>query len=263
MDFQSFNKKVIEEISNKKDLDNSDNKSGIYAIYIDNFDYTKMKYKECIIPIYVGQSKDLYKRMMEHKRKLKSIFSCSKNEFNENLRMKKESQYLYHKIRKCINETKNKQENIKFIVLEYCEEDKLIEREKYYIDLYKTESFGLNQLSSIQKIVTSDVNNDTEGEIINILDSIIQDIKKVILDKDNNYGFSLFNASMLCYNSHVFLGKMEKKERSPKTLIKYSENVILKFNETLDYYGKLVEETCMFFEPGIPDFIGECLKIEE
>lgn len=263
MEFESFKEKVIKEIEQKKELDNTDTKSGIYAIYIENFNYKLMKYEECIMPIYVGQSKNIYKRMLSHKNKLKEIFSYSINEFNKNLRTKKEGQYLYHKIRKCINDTNLTQENIKFKVLEYCEENKLLELEKYYIDLYKTESLGLNQLSSIQKIVTSNVDKDSEEETIDILDSISTDINQVLLDKSKNYGFSSFNASMLCYNTHIFLGKMERKERNPKNIIKYSEKVIIKFNETLDLYGKLIEETSMFFEPGIPDFIEWYLKLEK
>lgn len=263
MEFENSNEKVIKEIEQKEELCNTDNKSGIYAIYIENFDYKLMKYEECIIPIYVGQSKNIYQRVLSHKKKLEAIFSYSIDEFNKNLRIKKESQYLYHKIRKCINDTNITEGNIKFKVLEYCEESKLLERERYYIDLYKTENFGLNQLSSIQKIVTSNIEKDSEDATMDILDSISTDINKVLLDKSNNYGFSSFNASMLCYNTHIFLGKMERKERNPKTIIKYSEKVIIKFNETLDLYGNLIEETMMFFEPGIPDFIEEYLQLEK
>lgn len=263
MEFKDFNDKVIKELEHKKELDNADNKSGIYAIYIENYDYKCMKYEECIIPIYVGQSKNIYQRMLSHKKKLKEIFSYSIDDFNKNLKTKKESQYLYHKIRKCVNDSNLTQENIKFKLLEYCEESKLLEREKYYIDLYKTESFGLNQLSSIQRIVTSNVEEDTEEETLGILNLIESDTKQVLLDKSKNYGFSFFNASMLCYNMHVYLGRMERKEKNPKTTIKYSEKVIIRYNEILDLYGKLIEETFMFFEPGIPDFIEECLNLKK
>lgn len=262
MEFTNLSKKIKNEIETKKDVDNTDNKSGIYSIYIDNFDYKKMKYQERIIPIYIGQSKNIYKRVLTHKNKLKTIFSYSINEFNKNLKNKKESQYLYHKIRKCINDTDITEEHIKFKVLEYCEESELLDREKYYIDLYKSESFGLNQYSSVQKIVTSNVDTDTEEQTIDILTSIDTDTKQILLDKSNNNGFSSFNASMLCYNTRIFLKKMEGKERNPKNTNKYSEKVIIKFNETLDLWGKLLEETDLYFEPGIPDFIGEDLKLE-
>ena len=67
---------------------------------------------------------------------------------------------------------------------------------------------------------------------------------------------------MLCYNTGVFLGRMERKERSPKTIIKYSEEVIIKYNEILELYGELREETLVFLEPGIPDFIELDLKLK-
>ena len=75
MEFKDFNDKVVKELEQKKELDNTDNKSGIYAIYIENYDYKCMKYEECIIPIYVGQSKNIYQRILSHKKKLKEIFS--------------------------------------------------------------------------------------------------------------------------------------------------------------------------------------------
>ena len=64
MEFKDFNDKVVKELEQKKELDNTDNKSGIYAIYIENYDYKCMKYEECIIPIYVGQSKNIYQRIL-------------------------------------------------------------------------------------------------------------------------------------------------------------------------------------------------------
>ena len=262
MDFEKFKNNVIKEIKKKKELDEADKKSGIYAIYIENFDYKLMEYEPLIIPIYIGQSKDMYARILSHRKKLKEIFSYTINEFNNNLKTKKEGQYLYHKIRKCINDTNMDLQNIKFKVLEYCNNNDLLEREKYYIDLYRAEDFGFNQLSAIQKIVTSSVENASDKEIIDLLNLISENIKQALIDKSNNYGFSSFNASMLCYNTGVFLGRMERKERSPKTIIKYSEEVIIKFNEILELYGELCEETLVFLEPGIPDFIEWDLKLK-
>jgi len=263
MDFEKFKDTVIKEIELKKDLENTDKKSGIYAIYIKNFDYKLMKYEPCILPVYVGQSKNIYTRMQSHLKKLNEIFSYTINQFNKNLKTKKEGQYLYHKIRKCINDTTITQDNIEFKVLEYCKEDELIEREKYYIDLYKTESFGLNQLSSIQKMVITNVCEISDKETIDILNLIAKDINQVIEDKVRNYGFSSFNASMLCYNCYAFLGKMERREKSPKSTLKYSEEVIIKYNEILDLYSKILEETWAFHETGVPDFIEWDLKLEK
>ena len=90
MDFEKFKNNVIKEIEQKKELDEADKKSGIYAIYIENFDYKLMEYEPLIIPIYIGQSKDMYARMLSHRKKLKEIFSYTINEFNNNLKTKKE-----------------------------------------------------------------------------------------------------------------------------------------------------------------------------
>ena len=37
---------------------------------------------------------------------------------------------------------------------------------------------------------------------------------------------------------------------------------IIKFNEILELYGELCEETLVFLEPGIPDFIEWDLKLK-
>ena len=263
MDFEDFKDKVINEIEVKKDLDNIDKKSGIYAIYIKDFDYKLMKYETRILPVYIGQSKNIYTRMQSHQKRINEVFSYTINEFNKNLKKQKEKQYMYHKIRKCINDTGMSQDNIKFKVLEYCEESKLLEREKYYIDLYKTESFGFNQLSSIPKMVIFNVNIASEKEVITLLELISKDINQVLEDKYKNNGFSSFNASMLCYHCRIILGKIELKERSPKNKDKYSEEVIIKFNETLELYSKIYQETDMIYEIGIPSFIEWDLKLEK
>ena len=44
---------------------------------------------------------------------------------------------------------------------------------------------------------------------------------------------------------------------------KYSEEVIIKFNETLELYSKIYQETDMIYEIGIPSFIEWDLKLEK
>lgn len=43
MNFDNFKDTAINEIENKKDIDNTDKQSGIYAIYIKDFDYKLMR----------------------------------------------------------------------------------------------------------------------------------------------------------------------------------------------------------------------------
>ena len=263
MEFEEIKEKIDSDMKQRKEIESTDTKSGIYSIYIDDFNSELMKYEKHIIPIYIGQSKDIFNRKKEHEKRIKNIFSYPIDVFNSNLKTKKEGQYLYHKIRKCINEANLSVENIKFKVIEYCDENKLLEREKQYIETYGSEKFGLNQISSIQKIIMSDIENDSEEDLMRILDDAELDINEVILNKKSNYGFAGFNASMLCYNLHVFLGKIEKKEHNPKNLNKYSEKFIIRYNDFLEPYGDIVEETFMFFEPGIPDFIEMYLKLNK
>ena len=83
----------------------NDKKSGIYKI-------TNIINNDC----YIGKSKNIEHRWKQHKYRYK------KDEYK--------NYYIYRAFKKYGIE------NFKFEVLEYCDEDILIEREQYYYDLY-------------------------------------------------------------------------------------------------------------------------------
>jgi len=82
------------------------NKSGIYKIY-------------CNTKFYIGSSKSLYSRLREHKIKL--LKNTHSNDYLQRTCNKYGIEHFYYEI------------------IEFCEPDKRILREKYYIDLLKPE----------------------------------------------------------------------------------------------------------------------------
>jgi group I intron endonuclease len=74
---------------------------------------------------YIGRSTDVSKRWLEH---IKSSFNLGTIAHSSlHIRMAKEGLW-----------------NFSFELLEEVDKDKLSEREKYWIDFYKTKEFGLN-----------------------------------------------------------------------------------------------------------------------
>lgn len=253
IDFKALENKFKEDMSLKQEVDNTDNTSGIYVIYIDGFDTEQMQDGDYILPVYVGQSKNIHTRISSHKRSLKEIFGCSVKEFNSRLKSKKEKQYLYCKLRKCISDCKLDLDNVKFKVLEYCSETELDEKERFYIDLYKCEDLGLNQMPSVQNIVKCNPTKASDKDIINVLNSIIADINRYLENKCN-LGFFYFNSHMLGYNAYSFLYKLESKTKTDELL-----NI---YNEAVKQWKKLNEYVCIFEGIGDTFFIEASLEIK-
>ena len=238
MNYEKIKETFINEIKYKKDVDIKDKKSGIYVIYIEGFDTDLMQDGLKIIPIYIGQSKNIYDRIVQHKENIRETFSLTKDVFNLRLSDKKERQYLYCKLRKCISDTRLDVENIKFKVLEYCEENELNKLERYYIDTYNAENLGFNQIQAVQDIVVCEKSgyknvSDTLKSITNACDKYINGENEAML------GFYYFNSHMLGYNAYAFLRKIEKNIEKDGELKKLFEDCVSKWkklNENIDIF---------------------------
>lgn len=102
-------------------MQNTERKSGIYCI--ENINTNKK---------YIGQSVDIIDRWRKHR------YELNKNHHDNDYLQKAWNKYG--------------EENFKFYVLEYCVIDDLNEKERYYIDLYKTlnRNYGYNLKSGGQ-----------------------------------------------------------------------------------------------------------------
>lgn len=119
--------KTWDNIKDTKNQRNLEQSSGIYAIYINVEDLNE------IIPIYIGQAKDIFKRWKQHQNQIEKIIK-------EN-----SSTRTYKKIVHYLNVHNLKIQNLNFCVLEKCNEINLNEREMFYINLYNSDIYGFNQ----------------------------------------------------------------------------------------------------------------------
>lgn len=114
----------IEDLKIKRNLKQS---SGIYAIYINTNDIKN------IIPVYIGQAKDIFKRWKQQQTQIKKII-----EENSNTR-------IYKRIIYYLQLYNLKLKDLNFCVLEKCSEIELKKKEKFYINLFNSDIYGFNQ----------------------------------------------------------------------------------------------------------------------
>lgn len=190
---QSF-KKVKElyntKIDKLKDVGVDDKRSGIYLIYIKDIE------SKDYIPIYIGQSVNIYNRRTAHRMQIKKLFLEKKELYNMMISLNA-GKYLYCKIVSTLRNNNKTMEDVKFKIIEYCDKDLLDSREQYWIKFYESTIYGFNQ---VQEIVDSN--------------KVIAMIRK---GNDNNKN----------WNEIAIEGK--------NTLIKM-ENKLHKFNEDLKKY---------------------------
>ena len=143
-EFESLKEEIKELIHNKLEVTphTKAKTSGIYMIYIDNFDDDK------VIPIYIGKSNDIQRRYKDHYCEILSLNRLSYDEYREyNDLGIYEGEYKSCKIFKYMIEHGCVLKDYHVIVLESCPEEELGLKEQYYINKFKSEYFGFNQLN--------------------------------------------------------------------------------------------------------------------
>ena len=156
--FEEIKKLYLEQIKELKDVDTKDKKSGIYLIYIEGID------NDNYIPIYIGQSVNIYNRKSRHKVEIKKLFQLEKELYNKMIPLFS-GKYLYCKIVSTLKNNNKTMDDIKFKILEYCDKKILNNKEKYWINYYQTMIYGFNQFQEIidsNKIIASIVYGNKE-----------------------------------------------------------------------------------------------------
>ena len=135
--------KDFEKLKNElRDIDTSDKTSGIYLLYIDGLNLNNL------IPVYIGQSVNLYNRRTSHRGDTKKLFVLSTEEYNKQIPLNA-GKYLYCKLVSTLKNNNKTLADIKFKVLEHCEKEKLDDRENYWINYFETTIYGFNQFNEI------------------------------------------------------------------------------------------------------------------
>ncbi len=118
--------KTWEEVQASKNTRNQERSSGIYAMYL------KTENIQETIPVYIGQSKDIFKRWRQHQNQISKVVREESNT------------RTYKKILHYISLKGLKIQDLNFVVLVKCNEKKLNQEEKKYIDFFKSDVFGFN-----------------------------------------------------------------------------------------------------------------------
>lgn len=189
------------------------NKSGIYQIIINNH-------------IYIGSSINLYDRLLNHKMRLK-----------RNKHHNKFIQSCYNKYKKC-----------NFIILEECDKNILLLREKYWIDsLNPNLNFKLDPTTQNNCITTSKkvYQYDLNGKYINEYISVSEAARILKLNKNSiskcannlnnvNKSYKNFIWSYNKLNNHKYINNSSKAKIKSINMYDINDNLIKTFNSIAD-----------------------------
>ncbi|MBG9444030.1 excinuclease ABC subunit C [Cytobacillus firmus] len=216
--------------------------SGIYMIYVDNLTSEK------IVPIYIGQAKDIQRRYKQHLSEILALNRLTYEEYHNYFFVKSfyEGNFKSCKIFKYMIENNCTLHDFHMIVLEEVEEEYLGEKEQEYFRRLLPSFFGFNQLNSFLKQLKFRFSNSqiSDSEIKDYL-SVLQDDIKFIYSY-YEYGFTRFNLeySMPKDISHLL---KEKVQLDNDILLKFDE-VKLSLNGLCERYITDFEETYSKYE---------------
>ncbi len=220
-------------INSLKEIDSKDKTSGIYILYIDNL------ILDDIIPIYVGQSVNLYNRRTSHRTNTKKLFELSKEQYNKTIPLNS-GKYLYCKLVSTLKNNNKTLDDVKFKILEYCNKDELDDKESYWINYFETTIYGFNQFEEIIK------SNKLTAEIVYAKD-------KTKIDYDD---IAIRGTELLA----KFKNKVEKFDKSLLKYKYYSINYSLllgNYNSLFRVLERITTENFMEMEENIDDILVE------
>lgn len=162
--------------------------SGIYMIYIDNFDSDK------IVPMYIGQSKDIQRRYKSHYTEILALNRLSYDEYYKYFFSKPmslyEGRFKSAKIFKYMIENKCTLNDYRMVVLDEVDEEFLDEKKQKYFRRLLPSFFGFNQLNSFLAGIQLRYSNSA-STINDYLSMLMEDIE--LIDTYYEYGFTRFN----------------------------------------------------------------------
>ncbi|EOS8270784.1 TPA: excinuclease ABC subunit C [Bacillus cereus] len=194
--------------------------SGIYMIYIDNFDSDKF------VPIYIGQSKDIQRRYKEHLCEILSLNRISYEKYYEYFFSEfgsyYEGKFKTCKIFKYMLENNCTLQDFRMIILEEADETDLERKEQEYFQKLLPSFFGFNQLNSFLANIKFKFKRDrlTKLEISNFLDLCQKDIDNIYSYYE--YGFTQFNFEH-AFNRDIIPLLKRTEELDDVTLLKCKE----------------------------------------
>ncbi|MBS4223846.1 excinuclease ABC subunit C [Lederbergia citrea] len=207
-DVKGIVNQLIEEHSDREITSETKyNTSGIYMIYIDHLTSDK------IVPIYIGQSKDVQKRYKDHLSEILALNRFSYNEYYNYFFYKSNSFYEGHfkssKIFKFMIENNCTLSDFRMILLEEVEVGELEKKEQEYIKRLNASFFGFNQLNSLLAAFKLRREGGQLSELEDFLRLVQVDIKGIYSYYD--YGFTRFNFEHSFPKNFTFLLELNDK----------------------------------------------------
>ena len=206
--------------------------SGIYMIYIDNFSSEK------IVPIYIGQAKNIQRRYKQHFEEIIALNRLSYDEYHKYFFSRKTSfydgKYKACKIFKYMLENNRTLQDFRMVVIEEVEVEYLNKKEQEYFQRLLPSFFGFNQLDSHLKQLSfqlskTQMNNSDINDFLKIL---LEDIKGIKYYYE--YGFTRFNFEYALPTNINYL--LEKKEELNNDTLKKFDEVKFNLDELLKLY---------------------------
>lgn len=237
----------------------NDNLCGIYALYI-NHNNTNNDDDSNIIPIYIGQSKNIKARYLSHKNELKTLINLYLSDvdhsafYNHYQLNKQDGKHLYTKMFSYLLEHNLNPNSLELKVIELCDETKLDQLEYHYINYYRPDLFGFNQLFFISQCY---ILHFTE---IKFLPKIKEEINKLLeygLDFLNQFEQSWLDYGYADFNFYHFIkfANIEISKFAQMTSLRYGlysttllEEFLYKFEVFKDYYKNLNRSYSFGFE---------------
>lgn len=169
-------------------------KSGIYMIYVDCFDDEK------IIPVYIGKSTDIQKRYKSHYQEILALNRLSYDEYKKYTQIGLyDGAFKTCKIFKYMVEHNCSLSDYHMIPLEYCDENALAEREQFYINEFKSEYFGFNQINAKSLYMEYIHTREIPDVAVRYFNAVNRNA--VLLKKYWGFGFTVFNYEYAFYKS--------------------------------------------------------------
>ena len=226
--------------------------SGVYIIYID------CDNDNLVLPIYIGQSRNIQKRYKDHLTQLLSLNRLSYEAYKEYFFSKKHSYYdgffKTCKIFKYMIENNCDLTQLRMKILTECEVEELDYYEAFYMEEFLSSFLGFNQFESLLqsnklKWSTNNKKENKEIEISRFLQAIESDIEGV--QKYYDYGFTKFNFEHSMPRDISYVSgelndskSIEKVERLQKKIINLHENKMPEYFKMM----KSIDRSNSFFK---------------
>ena len=204
--FEKIKKLYFEQINSLKDVDTKDKKSGIYLIYIDGINSNNY------VPLYIGQSVNIYTRKTRHKGEIKKLFLLEKESYNKMIPFCS-GKYLYCKIVSTLRNNNKTMDDIKFKILEYCDKELLNTIEQYWINYYESTIYGFNQFQEIidsNQIIASIIYGDDDNKNWNEIAINGKNTLLRFMDKLDDFNKNLKKYKYYQVNYSLLLGNFSR-----------------------------------------------------